>query len=1100
MNFFLIMLACLFSVITMAGEIVLNMPFDSNSGIKDLSSFNNSGVLIGKANLAGNALVLDGKKSYLNCGNNKSLEIGTNDLTIVAKFKLDSSQPVYSGIVSKGAGASTDAGYSFMYRLPKKSFFFYVSDGTKRIGVQSNSDSLNDSCWHSVAVSFARGQSITFALDGKIRGIRKVEKLPSGNIINSDHDLLIGSWLKDHCLNGGIRDVRIYKQAFDEKELKEMTTLSRADGYVPGMKELPFIETAPTPIATDKEDKQGCIIFSRPITEPVYRTTKPQSDEKIKQLSAFATPGEYEPLTFSVYSLRNMRNLKVEVSDLKLKNKSATISKDNIDIRVATYYKMHFPLCTSATTYREVAELLEIIPENSFSKKECQRYWITVKVPENSPSGIYTGVVNIGDDDSFEKILLPLTFRVLNYKLKQDPNKRFSIYYYPPHKILNEYKGALKIKALTADLENMRRYGLDMYPTIYVRDADAERFYFRDNALVLEKAMELGFKGPVPIVSTISSFYKKYVPGGVIGSHFKCSKYPENDEMYVALEKAVRSFIAECKAKGYPEMIFCPIDEPRSQSAEFSAKVYAAFRRGGAKTFITNDPTSGYSHFYYKYNSIDAWCSQAFAQPYKKVIADKNHEYWAYPNHNACEIKNRVVMQKGGRMTYGFGLWRSGYSTLIPWAWRWYPGKQFDYLAHNRVSGGGNRLTENAEFVPAIYWECFREGYDDGRYLYTLEQTIEERRDSIDPQCKILIEQGDALLNEIWGRIVPEKKYLKVDFLEDKSFNTIRWRIAKLTTSLLKYPVARKSVVSPSVIATVNTEYSLLKDENYFLENGIAENIIIKTDLSKSKFNGWHATKDKELSLSVEENTDNNSIMNFNVNINHKVDGLHGGAKYPVGWPYIYFNLNTNNVQVKDPDYFYCEIKFTSTRIDQQNDVTQLVFIFTPKEGKSYNKVIDLGGVEGEWQTIRISLSAIKLGNIKTIKVLVSEERFPDQSQMNFTIANIGFLNFSKPLITAIKSVDTVLNTAENIVVKASVRGIDSNTEDKYKYGIELIDKYAAVKSVTSMQYTTDFRAVLPISNLAVGEYHLILNIYDKNNVLISTARKDISVILGYSL
>ncbi len=326
-------------------------------------------------------------------------------------------------------------------------------------------------------------------------------------------------------------------------------------------------------------------------------------------------------------------------------------------------------------------------------------------------------------------------------------------------------------------------------------------------------------------------------------------KYPTGNGMYEAIEKAVRKFISECNTKGYPELVFCPIDEPRAHSAEFAAKIFSAFKRAGARTYITNDPTFGYSHHYRKYQSIDAWCSQAFALPYEKVVADHRHEYWSYPNHNACELKDRVIMQKGGRMTYGYGLWRSGYTTLMPWAWRWYPGgKQFGYLSHARISGTGNRLDENANFIPAIYWECFREGIDDGRYLYTLEQTLEERRDSKDPDCQRLVDRGDALLNNIWGRILPEKKYLRTDFLADRSFKIIRWEIAELTTRLKRYE-GSEGVVAPSVVGVKDVEFSSVENEEFYVQKGIEKNIITRTSLAVGAFKGWEATADKELSI-----------------------------------------------------------------------------------------------------------------------------------------------------------------------------------------------------------------------------------------------------------
>lgn len=206
-----------------AADTVLNMPFSDATGTKDQSASKNNGKLVGKAVVKNNSLVLDGKKSYVDCGLKKSLELGEGSITIIAKIKLLAKQPERSGIVSVGAGSSTDSGYAFMYRVPKKAFYFYVSDGKKRASYQSNSDLLNDDKWHTVAVSFSRGSEVIFALDGKIRGTRKVDTISSGNITNPEASLVIGSWGGSHCLNGSIKDVKIIKKAASARMLVDLT-------------------------------------------------------------------------------------------------------------------------------------------------------------------------------------------------------------------------------------------------------------------------------------------------------------------------------------------------------------------------------------------------------------------------------------------------------------------------------------------------------------------------------------------------------------------------------------------------------------------------------------------------------------------------------------------------------------------------------------------------------------------------------------------------------------------------------------------------------------------------------------------------------------
>ena len=75
--------------------------------------------------------------------------------------------------------------------------------------------------------------------------------------------------------------------------------------------EMPFVETAAEPALTPAEKQRGYLLFHRPITEPVYPNSNPCAHERLEQLVAFATPGEFEPLTFSIYPVRKLQNLDV---------------------------------------------------------------------------------------------------------------------------------------------------------------------------------------------------------------------------------------------------------------------------------------------------------------------------------------------------------------------------------------------------------------------------------------------------------------------------------------------------------------------------------------------------------------------------------------------------------------------------------------------------------------------------------------------------------------------------------------------------------------------------------------------------------------------
>ena len=462
----------------------------------------------------------------------------------------------------------------------------------------------------------------------------------------------------------------------------------------------------------------------------------------MEALVTFATPGEFEPVTFALYPVRPLQNLKVRASSLTCS--AGEIPASNIDVRLATYWNVGYPAYTTLNTYRRVPELLERVTVHSSPAGECQWYWLTVHVPDDSKPGLYRGTVRVWDDGFGQAVEIPLALRVLGFRLQKDPRKHFSAYFYTRNKAL--YKGrdeAFIRRAADKDYQAMLDFGLDMLPTLYLRCEDGKRITLAD-AGELERMLAAGLKGPAPVTAdnVIARIYRDTTPGGTRGNHWRVNPLPP-PAFYERVTELFRAFEVERKAKGWPEFICCPIDEVDASCKEFGAKVYAAVKAAGLRTYATKDPIGADAADYAPY--LDVWCSQPYSVPYERIVSQNRYEYWCYPNHNAGEIKDRRTMCKGGRMTYGFGFWRSGYTTLIPWHWCW-PSEPdpFDYL-RGRFSGCGQRVDDDGEVIPAVYWACFREGYDDARYLYTLQQAIVEREGSKDPACLAAVSQGRRL-------------------------------------------------------------------------------------------------------------------------------------------------------------------------------------------------------------------------------------------------------------------------------------------------------------------------------------------------------------------
>jgi hypothetical protein len=852
--------------------------------------------------------------------------------------------------------------------------------------------------------------------------------------------------------------------------------------------ETPFIETAPSPILNADEKKCGYLLFQRPITDPVYPNTHPLPYERINKLSAFAAPGEFEPLTFSIYPVRNLVNFKVQISNLKSTHN--IIDQTDIDIRLVTYWNIGYPRYTSRSTYRRVPELLEKVSAYSSPAYECQRWWITIHAPENTMPGIYTGKITLSDDSNNSQMNIPIKFRVLDFKLISDPHKHYSTYYAMKNRI--QYTGKTDAEAdkmLNNEYIAMKNIGLNMVPTMRL-DWDSENNKISlYNAPELKKMMAMGLKGPVPVTSSgvVSHYYKETTPEGKYRSHWNITKMPP-PECYEKIKQAFIAFIKESKTENWPEFYCCPIDEVSAERKEFGAKVFQAVRDAGMKTYITKNPVAADAEDYK--SVVNAWCSQPFSVPYEEIVNQNRYEYWSYPNHNAGEIKDRLTMCKGGRMTYGYGFWRSGFSTLIPWHWSWVmKPDQFDYL-RSRRSGCGQRIDENGNIIPAIYWECFREGIDDERYIYTLEQTIWERRNSDNLQCKKTVTEAMSVLQKLWDDINVQEKYLRTGMWESTEFNTRRWQLATLITKLLKYPATEKGIAPSVIINTTNQKRTTISTS--IMEKEIKRGNIEINDLSDS-FPQWqNETTEGKLSITNAAGLNGKDGLRWIINVNHK-----GGEKgYPIGWPRIRCYFKNSPLNFLKYDYLKYMIKIDSNRNEVDDDITPLGF--TIISNKFFEETKDIGGRQRVWLPIIFNIhdliDAVAKGEtpwqtINMLQIFIAEANYKDKTKITFDIGSIQLLRFKTPVIVNLKVPTVISLPVEKLAVKYELTG-NINTGDNYTIIASMINSAGDKICSTTTKINKSTTILMNLTKIKPGNYTLTLSISLDNKSLSNFSRQ----------
>jgi hypothetical protein len=148
-------------------------------------------------------------------------------------------------------------------------------------------------------------------------------------------------------------------------------------------------------------------------------------------------------------------------------------------------------------------------------------------------------------------------------------------------------------------------------------------------------------------------------------------------------------------------------------------------------------------------------------------------EYWSYPNHNSGE--NDHTLSIGTRMTYGFGLWQSGFKVLIPWIYSVSRHDQWNNL-DSSSSDFGVRTAPDGRPIPTPLWEAYREGIDDGKYLYTLETLI---RTAAERGFKKEAAAAQADLDLVKKNMLIQERYRDKDLWAADTFDAYRWLLAE---------------------------------------------------------------------------------------------------------------------------------------------------------------------------------------------------------------------------------------------------------------------------------------------------------------------------------
>lgn len=726
-------------------------------------------------------------------------------------------------------------------------------------------------------------------------------------------------------LAGALHETTIFPVAPGTKALPVQT-----EKVHPSFKETFYTEPGKLPEFTAAEKRSGMMIFSRPLTEPVYPATLPKAWERVGSLHTFGARGQIVTLNFAVYPLKNLKKLRTAVQ----------YPFPGGQIRQIAYWKVRYPFYLTPRQFRRTPNYLFPATWCDAPALEPQRFVVNVRIPRDAKAGIHSGRICIAHDGYGKALVLPYTVKVFPWELQSDPRKNFSAYAVPVrynlHKVYQRHKNDEKWlrKASLREYRLMKEYGFTRPPSFGLfYNKYKKKFEIPQWEIHYAEMREAGLPMPVILVTGDHAFLALYreIHKEFPGNHMENAK-PLPEDFFTNFEKLLLEFKKEWTLKKYPPIIFGPKDEPCEKALPVIKRLYQVYKKAGYKTFMTSCP------FQKELNDlVDYWHDLPF-RSFDEVQKAAKKEYWCYPGHICYEYKDSATQNRGGRMTYGFGLWRSNYNFLMPWIWRYYFN---EHLLTSRSGGGGHLLTDDGDIIIELHWENFREGIYDGRYIYTLQQAIVEREPARDPELKKLLQRSRTLLQEIWDSIPNEKVYLAYGHFNDREFDSRRLQIAEMIAKLKRFPAVNKKI-APSILVDTSRKTSKKTVNEYLDELKKAGNL----DTHKLHPRQFMA-REKEAVLKFEKD----GVMHLHIEIDRKQDGTGLKGKYPCGWPRIAAKINPA-LDFHKYAFFRFRLKVDSNRDGQKRTDWQMRMDWRSSKNVSGARSIDLPSrmEPGMWQ------------------------------------------------------------------------------------------------------------------------------------------------------
>ena len=476
---------------------------------------------------------------------------------------------------------------------------------------------------------------------------------------------------------------------------------------------------------TDADRERGYVAFARDYLDIVYPATTPTARERDAEMLAQATPGEYEPVSFAVAPLQDLGECRVSVSELTCV--AGEIPPAAWDIRIAGILRQRQG--RDEKKFLRGPKILYDGTSVEVPAGDTRWWWLTVRVPEEQPEGLYRGEVTFRPENA-EPWTCPIRLRVLPFTIEKPAGEMFGMYYGMHYAFHPENRDL--------HFADMREHLID---TITLSN-ESPAGGWEDGELTLDfakmdefiaAAQRYGLTGDMPWggVRRIRSMVAADLPD------------EQWDERYKAL---IAATVAHGEEQGWPKLLCYPVDEPSNnpEKLETVERLLGLTREvEGACTYCTPNAIEGGLRIL---PLIDyaTWQHLSANAETRQATLDAGGTFWYYSSNYGA----RATLP---RFRSGFLRWRLGATGMLYWHYNAFVGSPYDDLDAGRSDMFVAAPTPEGP-VPTIGWECAREGIEDVWYLRKLEGLIA----SAPPAKAAEAAAAQATLDEIAAGFPPD--------------------------------------------------------------------------------------------------------------------------------------------------------------------------------------------------------------------------------------------------------------------------------------------------------------------------------------------------------